>query len=184
MPLVSLAASWRWSTIRCSSSLATWFQLSRLRSARSFSFRLRSGRNRVAFALLVGASLLSAANYGGRFYAPEYGRFSIVERSHAYRDFHAVQVEAIRLLVRKPVGIPAFVGKEVDYMTSTDDGIRRETDRKHPPDLPDATPTTHPRPVFLTSSFCSELTALTEEQRWIGWSRPPGPGAPTTSGQK
>ncbi len=34
------------------------------------------------------------------------------------RDFHAVQVEAIRRLATKPVGIPAFVGKEVDYMTS------------------------------------------------------------------
>ena len=73
---------------------------------------------RVAFVLLVGACLLSATNYRGRFYAPNYSSFSVVERSHAYRDFHAVQVEAIRLLATKPVGIPAFVSREIDYMTS------------------------------------------------------------------
>ncbi len=73
---------------------------------------------RVAFVLLVGACLFSAANYDGRFYAPDYSSFSVVERSHAYRDFHTVQVDAIRRLAAKPAGIPAFVGKEVDYMTS------------------------------------------------------------------
>ncbi len=73
---------------------------------------------RVAFVLLVGACLFSAANYGGRFYSPDYRSFSVVERSHAYRDFHAVQVDAIRRLAAKPAEIPAFVSREVDYMTS------------------------------------------------------------------
>lgn len=73
---------------------------------------------RVAVILLIGASLLSAVNTRGRLYGPEHGRFSIVERSHAYRDFHAVQVAAIQLLATKPIEIPAFVGKEIDYMIS------------------------------------------------------------------
>lgn len=73
---------------------------------------------RVAQALLIGATVFSMFNHDGRFYSPNYNSFSVVERSSAYRDFLAVQMQAIRALESKPDAIPAFVGKEVDYMTS------------------------------------------------------------------
>lgn len=72
----------------------------------------------VAFVLLLVACLYSAANYNGRFYGADKNTFSVVERSHAYRDFHAMQVEAIAALVEKPDEVPAFVGREIDYMVS------------------------------------------------------------------
>ncbi len=73
---------------------------------------------RIALGALLAACLLSAVNHRGRLYPPEFSRFSIVERSHAYRDFHAVQVAAVRRLQAKPDALPAFIGKEIDYMTS------------------------------------------------------------------
>jgi hypothetical protein len=72
----------------------------------------------VAFVVLIGGCVYSASNYNGRFYSPAYASFSIVERSHAYRDFHFVQVEAIKFLARKPDKIPAYVSREIDYMIS------------------------------------------------------------------
>ena len=81
-----------------------------------FASRVRG--EMVAFVVLIGACLYSAANHNGRFYAPAYASFSIVEQSHAYRDFHAVQIKAIQALVEKPDEVPAFVSREVDYMIS------------------------------------------------------------------
>jgi hypothetical protein len=74
---------------------------------------------RVALVLVVSACLFSAVNHGGRFYAREYTSFSTVERSHAYRDFLALQVEAIRRLAAKPPAMAAFVSKEINYMISS-----------------------------------------------------------------
>jgi hypothetical protein len=86
-----------------------------------FTSQLRGTRVRgqlVAFVVLIGACLYSAANYNGRFYGAEKNSFSVVERSHAYRDFHALQVEAIGALAEKPDEVPAFVSREIDYMIS------------------------------------------------------------------
>ncbi len=76
------------------------------------------GRERIAVGGLLAASVFFALNYGGALYPPDHQSFSIVERSHAYRDFRRVQAEAIEALAAKPAELPAWVSKEVDYMVS------------------------------------------------------------------
>ena len=66
----------------------------------------------------VVACLLGVLNWNGRFYTPEYGSFSLVERSHAYQDFHRVQTELIDLIAEAPERLPIFVSREIDYMIS------------------------------------------------------------------
>lgn len=75
-------------------------------------------QERVALIAMVLGCLFSIANHGGAFYPAHRSKFSIVERSHAYRDFHAIQKGAISILVEKPPGVPAFVSKEIAYMVS------------------------------------------------------------------
>lgn len=78
----------------------------------------RFGLERYAFALLLPSCAFFVLNADGRFYPPHGGSFSIVERSHAYRDYHRLQVEAIEALEAMPETIPAYVSKEIDYMVS------------------------------------------------------------------
>jgi hypothetical protein len=76
-------------------------------------------RERIVFGVLLAGSMLFLMNFDGRLYPPNYGIFSIVERSHAYRDFHRLQIDAIDALVAIPDRLPAFVSREIDYMVSS-----------------------------------------------------------------
>ncbi len=85
----------------------------------SILFVARSwGRERIASGALVLGSLINLINFNGVLYPQERGSFSIVERSHAYRDFHRLQIDLIDALVEIPPDIPTFVSKELDYMVS------------------------------------------------------------------
>jgi hypothetical protein len=75
-------------------------------------------RERIAFGVIVVSCLVFAINHNGYLYPKNYRSFSIVERSHAYHDFHRLQIEAIDALAAKPSSVPAFVSREVDYMVS------------------------------------------------------------------
>jgi len=75
-------------------------------------------RNKQALVGLTVACLVSIANWNGSLYAEEYEEFSVVERSHAYRDYHQVQRDVIDSLKGAPEGLPIFVSKEVSYMIS------------------------------------------------------------------
>ncbi len=67
---------------------------------------------------LVLGSLIHLVNFDGLLYAPEHQSFSIVERSHAYRDFHRLQTDLIEALETVPEDLPVYVSKEIDYMVS------------------------------------------------------------------
>jgi hypothetical protein len=71
----------------------------------------------LTFALLA-LSVFGLLNWHGRFYTPEHVTFSVVERSHAYQDYHTVQRELIDALAEAPPDLPVFVSKEIDYMIS------------------------------------------------------------------
>lgn len=70
---------------------------------------------RIALLVVAAFGLL---NWNGRFYAPERVTFSVVERSHAYQDYHAVQRQLIDAIAEAPATLPIFVSKEIDYMLS------------------------------------------------------------------
>jgi hypothetical protein len=74
--------------------------------------------DRAVFFLLVASCALFVLNFDGRLYPPNYGSFSIVERSHAYRDFLHLQTDAIDALATMPTTLPAFVSREIGYMAS------------------------------------------------------------------
>lgn len=76
------------------------------------------GRDRLVTIGLTAFSCLALLNFDGRFYSPEFGTFSVVERSHAYKKFHQVQMELIDAIERAPERLPVYVSKELDYMLS------------------------------------------------------------------
>lgn len=65
------------------------------------------------------ASSVQAANFDGRLYPEARDLFSIVERSHAYRDLHKSQIDLIDALERMPRNVPIYVSRDVDYMLSS-----------------------------------------------------------------
>jgi len=77
------------------------------------------GRERIAFfGLLVGCAI-HLLNFDGSLYSADHQSFSVVERSHAYRKFHRLQIDAIAMLRAAPRDMPIFVSKEIDYMVSS-----------------------------------------------------------------
>lgn len=75
-------------------------------------------REKWACGIFIVGCLLGVANSSGLLYPPDHERFSIVERSHAYHDFHDLQIEVIEAFAEMPPSLPVFVSKEVDYMVS------------------------------------------------------------------
>lgn len=71
------------------------------------------------FGILVAVCAVSIVNFGGRLYPDDLGRFSIVERSHAYQEFHQLQIDAIDSLQEIPDRLPVFVSREIYYMVSS-----------------------------------------------------------------
>jgi hypothetical protein len=68
--------------------------------------------------LLVLCSLYLLLNYSGRFYPTNTDSFSVVERSHAYKDYNATKSSALAALKKQSNGIPAYVTREIHYMNS------------------------------------------------------------------
>jgi hypothetical protein len=77
------------------------------------------GRERLALLGLCIGCVVNLANQSGALYRPEHQSFSIVERSHAYRDFHRLQIDLIESLQRVREDMPVFVSKEIHYMLSS-----------------------------------------------------------------
>lgn len=78
--------------------------------------RIRPARVRWA---LLAACAVQLSNYGGALYPDRQDGFSILERSHAYRDFHWTQVDLIDAIVAAPRDRPIFVSRDLDYMLSS-----------------------------------------------------------------
>ena len=87
--------------------------LSALIGARELGFS--GGWQALLLAMVCG---FFALNTNGRFYTPNYSSFSVVERTHAYRDFHRTKVDAIAAFASQPQHIPAYVTREIYYMVS------------------------------------------------------------------
>jgi len=52
------------------------------------------------------------------FYPVDFTSFSVVERSHAYRDFHGLQKELLQEIESGYDNIPIYVTREIWYMAS------------------------------------------------------------------
>ena len=78
-----------------------------------------AGRERIALIGLCVGCAFNLANYSGALYRPDHQSFSIVERSHAYREFLRLQIDLIEAVERLPESMPVYVSKEIHYMLSS-----------------------------------------------------------------
>jgi hypothetical protein len=108
-------------------------------------FAASIGGTRWLSGVLIAACVANGLNWSGRLYPPEYASFSIVERSHAYRDFLHAEIDLIRAMERAPATIPIFVSKEIGYMTS--DPMMGYVDRELPQIRPIYRPPYSGRPL-------------------------------------
>lgn len=67
--------------------------------------------------VLVAVIVFSIYNHNGALYSPS-KEFSIVERSHAYKEFFLAQKDAVNQLT-KTKGLPTYVSREIEYFTSS-----------------------------------------------------------------
>lgn len=88
------------------------------------------GRDRIAAGLLLVFATLGIVNQRGILYLPEHSSFSVVERSHAYKDYLRVQIDLIDAITEAPPTLPVYVSREIDYMLS--DPMIGYVDRKMP----------------------------------------------------
>ena len=68
--------------------------------------------------LLVLCSMYFLSNYNGRHYPANIDSFSVVVRSHAYKEYNATKSDALVALKQQSNGIPAYVTREIHYMNS------------------------------------------------------------------
>ena len=68
--------------------------------------------------LLVLCSVYFLWNFNGRLYPTNIDSFSVVERSHAYKDYNATKSRALAALKERSNGVPAYVTREIHYMNS------------------------------------------------------------------
>jgi len=71
----------------------------------------------VLLSVLLIACIGSIYNHNGILYSRS-GAFSLVERSHAYKPYVRAQKTIIGEIDKLPRGIPIYVSREIDYMTS------------------------------------------------------------------
>ncbi len=71
-----------------------------------------------ALGFLLVIAGFSVINTYGSFYPVDFIRFSVVERSHAYRDFHGLQKELLQEIESGYDNIPIYVTREIWYMAS------------------------------------------------------------------
>ena len=68
--------------------------------------------------LLILCSAYFLLNYNGRLYPANIDSFSVVERSHAYKDYQDTKSRALAALKEQSNGVPAYVTREIHYMNS------------------------------------------------------------------
>ena len=73
---------------------------------------------RAVLVLLVVIAGFSIINTDGAFYSSNFISFSVVERSHAYREFHGLQKELLQEIESGHDGVPIYVSREIWYMAS------------------------------------------------------------------
>ena len=75
-------------------------------------------KQRAVLILLFVIAGFSVINTNGALYPANFSSFSIVERSHAYRDFHGLQKELLQEIESGYDNSPIYVTREIWYMAS------------------------------------------------------------------
>ena len=73
---------------------------------------------RVVQVLLLVMAGFSIINTNGVFYSSNFINFSVVERSHAYREFHGLQKDLLQEIESGYNDVPIYVSREIWYMAS------------------------------------------------------------------
>ena len=75
-------------------------------------------KQQAALMLLLAIAGFSAINSYGSFYPENSRRFSVIERSHSYRDIHMLQKDLLNAIENSRDDIPIYVTREIWYMAS------------------------------------------------------------------
>lgn len=108
-------------------------------------------KQRSVFVLLLAIAVFSIINAKGAFYPENFSSFSVVERSHAYRDFHGLQKDLLLEIENGYDDIPIYVTREIWYMAS--DPMMGYIDRQF----------SNLRPIFRSDYRSQELHEYPDE---------------------
>jgi hypothetical protein len=75
-------------------------------------------RQRAALVLFLAIAGFSVINTNGVFYPDNTKSFSVIERSHSYRDVHMLQKDLLNVIENSHDDIPIYVTREIWYMAS------------------------------------------------------------------